>query len=94
MYRQQSLQHGFEQIQPQRIRPVALRLRRVIVHLKEHPIHARRHRCPRQHGNELRLPAAHPAGRARLLHAVVPSNTTGANSRIAGRLRKSTTSVL
>src|SRR6202041_607049 len=56
--RLQFFQHAAKIARIERIRPVALRLLRIVVDFHKHAIHARRDRRARQDWNKLRLPAA------------------------------------
>ena len=70
-------------------------MRWIVVDLEEDAVDACGHRRARQHRNELRLSAADTSASAEgVCTECVPSNTTGANARMMGSERISTTRLL
>src|SRR6266481_2809606 len=69
---QQLLQHTPQLIQMKRIRSVRLRLRRIVVDLKEDAVDACSHRGASEHRDELRLPPANAVACRGGLHRMGP----------------------
>ena len=63
--RHQPAEQGFDQIQPQRVLRIALRARRLVVHLEEDSVDAGRDPRRRQRLDVLREPRGHPVAAAK-----------------------------